>query len=205
MTEPITTPRSWQNRIVGHGEEAPDQLLANPKNWRIHPGIQQAGLEAVLDRVGWVQSVVVNRRTGFLVDGHLRVTLAMRRSEPVIPVVYVDLDEEEEALILATIDPLSGLAGTDHELLDQLLAEIKPDDPGIQALLDSLGGVSIPPPPDLNNLGDQHGEHDPAMFWPVFKVKLKPEVYERWESMSKEFPGDDAAKFEAILERVVLA
>ena len=26
----------WQNRIIGHGDENPDQLLANPRNWRIH-------------------------------------------------------------------------------------------------------------------------------------------------------------------------
>ena len=35
------TATAWRNRIVGHGEEAPDQLLANPKNWRIHPKAQQ--------------------------------------------------------------------------------------------------------------------------------------------------------------------
>lgn len=28
--------RRWRNRIVGHGEEAPDQLLANPMNFRVH-------------------------------------------------------------------------------------------------------------------------------------------------------------------------
>jgi len=35
MTTGIATP--WRNRIVGTGEEAPDQLLANPQNWRTHP------------------------------------------------------------------------------------------------------------------------------------------------------------------------
>jgi hypothetical protein len=118
------TPRSWQNRIIGHGEEAPDQLLANPKNWRVHPAAQQQGMEAVLDTVGWVQSVVVNKRTGFLVDGHLRVTLALRRSEPMIPVVYVDLDPVEEDLILATIDPLASIARTDQAKIAELLADI---------------------------------------------------------------------------------
>ena len=33
----------WRNRIVSHGEEAPDQLLANPRNWR-----------AVVDALGGV-------------------------------------------------------------------------------------------------------------------------------------------------------
>jgi len=26
---------TWRNRITGAGDEAPDQLLANPANWRI--------------------------------------------------------------------------------------------------------------------------------------------------------------------------
>ena len=37
---------AWVNRIVGTGEEAPDQLLANPRNWRVHPKAQQDALAA---------------------------------------------------------------------------------------------------------------------------------------------------------------
>jgi hypothetical protein len=64
----------WRSRIVGSGEEAPDQLLANPRNWRIHPRSQQRALETVLDRVGWVSEVLVNRRTGHLVSSTPRVS-----------------------------------------------------------------------------------------------------------------------------------
>lgn len=59
----------WRSRIVGHGEEAPDQLLANPRNWRIHPKTQQDALAGVLDEVGWVQDIIVNQLTGYVVDG----------------------------------------------------------------------------------------------------------------------------------------
>jgi DNA modification methylase len=128
----------WRSRIVGAGEEAPDQLLANPANWRIHPKRQQDALAGVLDQVGWVQPVLVNRTTGHLVDGHLRVSLALSQGAATIPVSYVDLDPEEEALILATLDPLSAMAVTDGEQLATLLADLKVDDPGVLALLDSL-------------------------------------------------------------------
>lgn len=74
----------WRNRIVEYGQEAPDQLLANPANWRIHPKSQQDALAGVLDQVGWVQTVIVNRQTGHVVDGHLRVSLAISRNEPSI-------------------------------------------------------------------------------------------------------------------------
>ncbi len=33
---PVAPTAPWRSRIVGSGEEAPDQLLANPANWRIH-------------------------------------------------------------------------------------------------------------------------------------------------------------------------
>ncbi len=38
----------WRNRITGTGEEAPDQLLANPANWRVHPKAQQDALAGAL-------------------------------------------------------------------------------------------------------------------------------------------------------------
>lgn len=65
---PPAAPVAWRNRIVGEGMEDADQLLANPRNWRIHPKAQQDALEGVLREVGWVQRVIVNQRTGFVVD-----------------------------------------------------------------------------------------------------------------------------------------
>jgi hypothetical protein len=141
----MTSATAWRNRIIGHGEEAPDQLLANPRNWRIHPKAQQDALAGVLDQVGWVQDVIVNQQTGHVVDGHARVAIAISRSEPSVPVVYVDLSEDEEALILATLDPLSAMAVTDREQLSELLAEISTGDAAVQAMLDRLAGVTDDP------------------------------------------------------------
>ena len=129
----------WRNRIVGHGEEDPTQLLANPKNWRLHPKAQQDALAGVLEQVGWVQDVIVNRRTGFVVDGHARVALAISAGERV-PVVYVDLSEQEEALIIATFDPLSAMAVANEELLAELIGSLEVSDEAVKALLDELAG-----------------------------------------------------------------
>ena len=115
---------TWQTRIVGHGEEAPDQLLANPANARVHPRTQQDAMAGILGEVGFVQSVLVNQRTGCLVDGHMRVQIALREGQTTIPVTYVDLSPEEERKVLATFDPLGALASTDYgaygELVDGL-------------------------------------------------------------------------------------
>ena len=129
----------FKSRIVGHGEEAPDQLLANPANWRIHPRAQQDAMKGVLDQVGWVQSVIVNRVTGHLIDGHMRVSLALREDAKTIPVAYVELTPEEESLVLATLDPLSALAGTDKEKLAELLAEVSTDSAELANVLNNLG------------------------------------------------------------------
>jgi len=64
-------PPALRSRIVGSGEADPAALVANPRNWRTHPAEQGAALTGVLERVGWVQQVIVNRTTGHLVDGHL--------------------------------------------------------------------------------------------------------------------------------------
>jgi hypothetical protein len=121
--EPQT--KQWRNRIVGHGVERPDQILANPKNFRFHPKFQQDALEGVLASVGLVQDVIINRMTGHLIDGHLRVSLAMKRGITALPVKYVDLSEEEENVILATFDPLSALAATDGEKLGDLVRDVQ--------------------------------------------------------------------------------
>jgi DNA modification methylase len=149
---------SWRNRITGSGEEAPDQLLANAANWRIHPKAQEDAIAGALDQVGWVQQVLVNRRTGFVVDGHARVALALSRGEPTVPVLYVDLSADEEAIVLATLDPIGAMAGRDDEKLRALLADVAVDDAGLLALLGDLGGSEpkagltdpdeVPEPPD---------------------------------------------------------
>ena len=69
----------YQNRIVGNGEEPLDQIMFNPRNWRIHPLHQQDALKGVLEEVGWVQQVIVNKQTGNLIDGHCAVTRTRER------------------------------------------------------------------------------------------------------------------------------
>lgn len=121
----------------------------------MHPKHQQDALAGVLDEVGWVQQVIVNRRTGHLIDGHLRVALAMRRNEPTVPVLYVDLDEAEEALILATLDPLAAMAAADAEKLDELLREVSTGEAAVQEMLAELAERNGLIPPDDFNAEDE--------------------------------------------------
>jgi len=149
---------TWRSRILASTLEDPGSLLANPRNWRTHPAAQRKALRGSLDTVGWVQQVIVNKATGNVVDGHARIEEALSRSEPVVPVLWVDLSPEEEALVLATLDPIAAMAEADDERLRELLAEVAVDDEGLAALLADLAGEvarpglvdpdDVPEPPD---------------------------------------------------------
>ena len=106
----------------------------------------------MLSEVGWVQNIIVNQRTGYVIDGHARISIAISRGEESVPVVYVDLDENEEGIVLASLDPLAAMAGTDQAKLDELLAEITVSDVDLKAILEV---------PDFQPVGeDEQGRLD---------------------------------------------
>ncbi|MGC8634862.1 MAG: DNA modification methylase [Candidatus Limnocylindrales bacterium] len=135
--------------------------MPNDANWRSHSRAQERALEGALGEVGWVAPVLVNQRSGRLVDGHLRVERALAHGEPAIPVTFVDLSEEEERFALATLDPLAAMAGADPAKLAALLAQVTPDDEALAAMLADLAhtyGIlptgltdpdEIPAPPEV--------------------------------------------------------
>lgn len=141
----------WQNRIVGYDNVAPDQLLANPANYRLHPKRQQDALTGSLNELGWLQDIIVNRTTQHVLDGHLRVQLALRKGEATVPVKYVELSEAEEKLAIAVFDPITYMAETDAAILDELLQEINTGEASLQELLEGMAIDAGLVPPDNPN------------------------------------------------------
>jgi hypothetical protein len=129
----------WKNRIVNSGEMAAGQFLAHELNARRHPAIQRDALRGSLDALGWVAPVIVSKRSGKILDGHARVEEALSRSEDaMVPYVEVDVSASEEKLILASYDPITGLAVYDREILDALLKEVNTDEAALQEMLSKL-------------------------------------------------------------------
>jgi hypothetical protein len=132
-------------RIVEHRDaEDPEQLLAHPDNWRIHSGLQEEAVEGAIDEIGFVRAVLVNRRSGRVLDGHLRIAIAIRRGYTV-PVDYVDLTEDEEYRVLALLDSTAALAGTDDEKVKAVIAaQSVPENRAIALMFDrSLDAAAI--------------------------------------------------------------
>lgn len=136
----------WRNAIVRYADEPPESLLANPRNWRVHPKEQTVALNGSLNQLGWIAPVIVNETTQHVVDGHARIGEAIARGEPTVPVAYVRLTEEQERLALATFDPIAALAGTDQQMLDNLLSGINAS----AELSDLLESLKTPEPKALN-------------------------------------------------------
>jgi hypothetical protein len=114
------------------------ELVPNPKNWRKHPQAQRDALRGVLDEVGYADAVLVRELDDgrlMLVDGHLRTEST---PEADVPVLILDVNEEEADKLLATLDPLAAMATTDAVQLEYLLASVKTSDEALAQMLTSL-------------------------------------------------------------------
>jgi len=153
----------WEDHIVALERRAPADLRPHAGNWRKHPAAQRSTMAAAFDEVGKVAPLIENLRsvgkgwpegsTPTLLDGHLRLELALEHGEDSLPVVVVDLTERQEALALATLDPIGAQAEADPELLAALLATAPPESPDLAALLkgvvcgDLADGDDVPEKP----------------------------------------------------------
>jgi len=76
-------------------------------------------------------------------------------------VVYVDVSEDEEALVLATLDPIGAMAATDKQKLDELFADIQSDNENIQKMIAEIGAKEGIISPDFEPVGiDEQGRLD---------------------------------------------
>lgn len=115
-----------------------DELRPNPRNWRVHPEAQQNVLRGILAEVGIADAILARElEDGSLeiVDGHLRSELDGTVEWPVL---VLDVTKEEADKLLATLDPLVGMAEPDPEKLEALLAEVSSESEAVEAMLKDL-------------------------------------------------------------------
>jgi hypothetical protein len=100
----------FKSRITEYGFINPKDIVLNPYNTKIHPDLQHNAIKALLSDIGWVQSIIINKRTGNLVDGHDRVKNAIESGEESIPVTYIDITITEEKQLLLLLDEVTTYA-----------------------------------------------------------------------------------------------
>lgn len=145
MSDVEAAVQPWENRIVEYAAAVdPATLAAHPENWRGHPDAQRMALTESLGRVGWVGAVLVNSRSGRIIDGHERVEEA-QAAGATVPVLWVDLDDDEERFVLASFDTIGGMADADAEALAALLDHVDIDSPALSAALAEMAGATDTP------------------------------------------------------------
>ena len=128
---------SFKDRIKELIRVPAGDLLPNPKNWRQHPEKQRSALSGVLSEVGWADAVLARETADglMLIDGHLRTEVA---PDAEIPVLVLDVSEDEADKILLTHDPLADMAETNAAALDSLMRDVNTGSEGVQEMLAEL-------------------------------------------------------------------
>ena len=127
-----------RDRIKEFRRVPANSLHPNPKNWRTHNVRQRNVLKGILAEIGYADALLARELPDGslqLIDGHLRAETTPNQK---VPVLILDLNDAEAEKLLATLDPLAALAGTDQTMLDDLLSQIETENIAIQEFLRSL-------------------------------------------------------------------
>lgn len=95
-------------------------------------------MRGVLAEIGYADALLARELPDGslqLVDGHLRAEVA---PDAIVPVLVLDVSEDEALKLLATLDPLAAMADTDAALLAALVADVDTESQAVRALLDDL-------------------------------------------------------------------
>jgi len=132
------------------------ELRANPKNWRRHPPSQEAALRGVLEDIGFADAVIARETDDGLelIDGHLRQEVM---GDQVVPVLIVDVTEEEADKMLLTYDPLAMMAHADQDQLLHLLRDTQFESQAVNDMLEALanGERDVMPDFEPSSIDDQ--------------------------------------------------
>ncbi len=125
-------------RLVRAGD-----LVPNPKNWRRHPRAQPEALRALIVELGYVDALLVKELPDgrlMLLNGHLRAEIT---PDAIVPVLVLDVTEEEADKILLTFDPLATMAEADAERIKTLLQTVQNNSPAVEVLLRRTAGEQL--------------------------------------------------------------
>jgi hypothetical protein len=117
----IAVPSPIRNRIKAHRRVRAGELIPHELNFRLHPDLQRAALQALYEEVGFARSLLAYELPDGrlkLLDGHLRRDLDPNME---VDVEILDVNDDEARALLLSIDPLASLAQTQEQLRNRLL------------------------------------------------------------------------------------
>ncbi len=118
-------------------------LIRNPKNWRRHPKSQIAALSGLLRGIGYAAALLVRQLPNgryMIIDGHLRAEIT---PDAMVPVLVLDVTEEEADKLLLTLDPSAAMAEADADRISELLKTVRTENQAVEDLLRRTAGEDL--------------------------------------------------------------
>ena len=183
---------SYEVRVKEMVDVPISEIVDNPENWRQHSAEQRAELEKSIESLGFVDPLLGYRDAlgrVVLINGHLRVGSVPEGQS--VPVVILDVDEEEARLLLATFDPIGQLATYAPDDLRILTYDVETISRAEaqeiqQQVADSLDvdevRIELPPPEEDAETPEPTGPKDADMDG-IFTYRMtfnSRETYDRW-------------------------
>lgn len=86
-------------------------------------------LENSIERYGYIEPIIVNKRNNVIVGGHHRLRVLKKKGIKEVDVVYVDLDENDEKRLNIALNRISGY--WDIDKLEEVVNDLMADDPSL--------------------------------------------------------------------------
>lgn len=113
----------------------PRTLRPHQYNPKSHPSLQRESYHDFVRQVGWAGALLFNERTGNLLDGHMRQDDANEENLDEVPVLVIDVSQEDEEMILIFLDRIARAHEDKDDMTRLLLADKKLSD-SMMALLE---------------------------------------------------------------------
>lgn len=162
------------------------ELVPNPRNWRSHPDAQRDALRGVLAEIGYADALLARELPDGrleLVDGHLR---AETTPDAMVPVLILDVDEQEAMKILLTHDPLADMAVADERRVHELIEACPFEHPQVGQMLEKLQQDVARASAAFTNSADRPEVEIPASFQVVVECDNEDEQQTVYQRMRKE-------------------
>lgn len=151
------------------------ELVPNEKNWREHPQFQQEAMRAALNEIGFAGAELCRELEDGslqLLDGHLRAEIA---GDSEIPVLILDVNEQEAEQILLTHDPIGAMAERNEKLLAELVDSIEFNSASLRKMVDDMDAVLEDDEDLLESIEDSDKTDDGMVD--VDKMELQPDEH----------------------------
>jgi hypothetical protein len=112
----------WEIQLVKFSDVKP-----NPENPRAIDEVSLIGLRKSLERFGYVEPIIWNKRTGHIVGGHQRFLVLTRANVSEAQMVVVDMSPEEELVANITLNNPEIEGDWSDEIVD-LLHQVETND-----------------------------------------------------------------------------